>query len=325
MQFPRPSLLALHILLLAGGTACAQSYSNGIAAVVNGKPITKSELRDNIKASEQIIMMNNQNDPVKMKRELAELQANALDALIDREVILVEFAKVGGVIKPQYVDDQINNIIREAFKGDRDALVTELAKAGMSMKKFRDLQEKMIIANAMRAKQAGEPSPATPKEVEDYYRKNVDKWRVGDQVKISTITIPKFSGETGETPESQKKLAQEIRAKIVGGADFATTARAYSQDSRAEFGGAWEWMPRTELMPAIANTAMELKVGGVSQVLEQETSYIIVSCDAKKLGEAPPLEKVRGDIQKMIQQEKSKQAVDEWMQLLRKKAVIRKF
>jgi hypothetical protein len=50
-----------------------------------------------------------------------------------------------------------------------------------------------------------------------------------------------------------------------------------------------------------------------------------VACDAKKLGAAPPMDKVRGDIQKMIEQEKSKKAVDEWMEQLRKKAVIRKF
>jgi peptidyl-prolyl cis-trans isomerase SurA len=324
MQFPRLSFFAAVVLFVCGKSA-AQSYSNGIAAVVNGKPITQSELRDNIKATEQIIVFNNQNDPAKMKRELEELRHNALDALIDRELILIEFTKIGGTIKPQYVDDQINNIIREAFKGDRDALVTELAKSNMSMKKFRELQEKMIIANVMRAKQAGEPPPPTPREVDEYYRKHVDQWRVGDQIKISTITIPKFTGDPGATPESQKKLVQELRAKIVGGADFATTARTYSQDSRAEFGGSWDWMPRTELMPAIANAAMELKVGGVSQILEQETSYIIVACDAKKLGEAPPLDKVRGDIQKMIQQEKSKKAIDEWMQSLRKKAVIRKF
>jgi len=153
----------------------------------------------------------------------------------------------------------------------------------------------------------------------------VEKWRVGDQVKISTISIPKFTGETGATAESQKKLAQEIRSKLLKGGDFATLARSYSQDSRAEFGGAWEWMPRTELDPMIANTAMSLKTGGVSEVLDKETSYIIVACDAKKLGEAPPMEKVRGDIQKMISQEKSKTAVDEWMEQLRKKAVIRKF
>ena len=313
-------------LILASGTTLAQSYSNGPAAAVQGKVITKSEVRDTVRAQEQILMgMFGATDPERMKKEIAETRANALDALIDRELILIEFAKVGGVIKPQYVDDQINNIVREAFKGDRDALVTELAKGGMSLKKFREMQEKNIVASVMKAKKAGDMPPATPKEVEEYYGKNVDKWRVGDQVKISTISVPKFTGEAGSSPEKQRKLAEEIRAKVVGGADFAATARTYSQDSRAEFGGAWDWMPRTELDPMIANTAMGLKTGGISQVLDKETNYIIVSCDAKKLGAAPPMDKVRGDIQKMIEQEKSKKAVDEWMEQLRKKAVIRKF
>jgi parvulin-like peptidyl-prolyl isomerase len=313
-------------LILVSGTALAQSYSNGPAAAVQGKVITKSEVRDTVRAQEQILMaMYGATDPERMKKEIYETRANALDALIDRELILIEFAKVGGVIKPQYVDDQINNIVREAFKGDRDALVTELAKGGMSLKKFREMQEKNIVASVMKAKKAGDMPPATPKEVEEYYSKNVDKWRVGDQVKISTISVPKFTGETGSSPEKQRKLAEEIRAKVVGGADFAATARTYSQDSRAEFGGAWDWMPRTELDPMIANTAMGLKTGGISQVLDKETNYIIVACDAKKLGAAPPMDKVRGDIQKMIEQEKSKKAIDEWMEQLRKKAVIRKF
>lgn len=325
-MFPSRLVLCFSSLFLTAGLATAQTYSNGVAALVQGKPITRSEVRDTVKAQEQILMaMYGGTDPERMQREIAETRATALDALIDRELILIEFAKIGGVIKPQYVDDQINNIVREAFKGDRDALVTELAKAGMSIKKFREMQEKNIIASVMRAKKTGEMPPATPKEVEEYYSKNVDKWRVGDQVKISTISIPKFTGEAGATPESQKKLAQEIRSKLLKGGDFATLARSYSQDSRAEFGGAWEWMPRTELDPLIANTAMNLKTGGVSEILDKETSYIIVACDAKKLGEAPGIEKVRGDIQKMIQQEKSKKAIDEWMAQLRKKAVIRKF
>ena len=319
-------VLSTACLLLFADLAFGQTYSNGVAALVQGKPITRSEVRDTVKAQEQIIMaMHGGTDPERMKREIEQTRATALDALIDRELILIEFTKIGGVIKPQYVDDQINNIVREAFKGDRDALVTELAKAGMSIKKFRDMQEKNIIASVMKAKKAGDMPPANPQEVEEYYQNNLDKWRVGDQIKISTISIPKFSGETGATPESQKKLAQEIRSKLLKGGDFATLARSYSQDSRAEFGGAWDWMPRTELDPTIANTAMNLKTGGVSEMLDKETSYIIVACDAKKLGEAPGIEKVRGDIQKMIQQEKSKKAIDDWMAQLRKKAVIRKF
>ena len=324
MPFSLPKA-ATALFFLTASLANAQSMSNGLAAVVQGKPITKSEVRETIKIQEQMLMMQLQNDPDRLKKEIANLHATALDALIDRELILIEFAKIGGVIKAQYVDDQINNIVREGYKGNRDALVNDLARAGMSMKKFREMQEKSIISNVMRAKHGGEQAPPTPKEVQDYYNKHVDEWRVGGQLKISTISIPKFTGEAGATPESQRKLANELRSQLLNGKDFATMARSYSQDSRAEFGGAWEWMPVTDLDPMIATTAMGLKVGGISQVLDKETNYIIVACDAKKPGEAPPLEKMRVNIQRLIQAEKSRKGVDEGMKLLRQKAVIKRF
>jgi peptidyl-prolyl cis-trans isomerase SurA len=84
-------------------------------------------------------------------------------------------------------------------------------------------------------------------------------------------------------------------------------------------------MAKTDMMPAIANAAMALKTGGVSPVLDQEASYIIVACDAKKLGIAPPLDKMRPEIEKMINQEKSKDNIDKWMESIRKKHVIKRF
>ncbi len=81
----------------------------------------------------------------------------------------------------------------------------------------------------------------------------------------------------------------------------------------------------TDLMPAIATAAMELKPGGVSPVLDLESNFIIVSCDAKKLGAAPDLEKLRPEIEKMINQEKSKGNIDKWMESVRKKHVIKRY
>lgn len=295
-----------------------------VVASVDGVPIISSEVRDTIKAQEQVLAYQFRNDPARLNKELAAVRESAVESLIDREILLAEFKKIGGVIKPQYVDDDINGIIRESFKGDRDALVDELAKAGMSLKKFREMREKMVIMNVMRARHSGEHPPATPKEVQAYYDKYVDQWREGDQIKISTITIPKFSGESGATPEKQKKLAQELRTKVANGADFSATAKAYSQDSRAENGGEWDWMAKTDMMPAIADAAMALKTGGISPVIDMETSYIIVSCDAKKLGTAPSLESKRAEIERMISQEKSKAAIDSWMESVRKKHVIKR-
>lgn len=319
------SLRTCLFLALAALAPLARSQSISIIAVVDGTPIMSSEVRETISAQEQILRYQFQNEPAKFAQELAKAKEMAVENLIDREILLSEFRKIGGTIKAQYVDDDINSIIRESFKGNRDAFVDELAKTGMTVKKFREQREKMIIVNVMRARNSGDPPPATPREVQEYYDKHVDKWREGDQIKISTITIPKFGTDMTSTPDKQHKLAEEIRTKLLNGADFAATAKQYSQDSRAENGGSWDWMAKTDMMPAISNAAMALKTGGISPVIDQENSYIIVACDAKKLGTAPPIDKMRSEIEKMINQEKSKATIDKWMESIRKKHNIKRF
>jgi parvulin-like peptidyl-prolyl isomerase len=144
-------------------------------------------------------------------------------------------------------------------------------------------------------------------------------------IKISTITIPKFSSESGSTPEKQKQLAEEIRSKIIAGADFATMAKTYSQDSRADSNGEWPWMETKALNPSMRGPALETKDGGVAPIIDEAASYIIIYVEAKKLGDMPPLDQSRPDIEKMIKSERGKGDVDKWMESLKKKAVIRKF
>ncbi len=324
------SLLSHALLLaLASGaiteTARSQGVSNGIAAVVNGVVVTLSEVREAVKAQEQIYRFQMRDDPIALEKALAELKASAVDSLIDRELILAEFRKIGGTIKPQYVEDDINTIVRENFNGDRDAFVSELARTGMTLKKFRELREKMIIVQVMRGRYAAEQRPPTPLEVRDYYEKHIDQFRDKDMIKISTITVPKFTGDPSATAESQRRLAQELRAKIVGGANFAETARTHSQDSRAEDGGEWPWMERTQMKKSIADAAFAVKQGGVSQVVEDEAAFIIIAVDTKKLGTPEPLEKVRPQIERVIRQERSKTALDAWLEELRRKSNIKRY
>jgi parvulin-like peptidyl-prolyl isomerase len=322
MRFTRSLLVSVALVLLTDPSAEAANRSNGIVAVVNGKPIIRSELDDTITAQKQMLIMQLQNNPEQLQAELQKLQSEALSNLIDRELILAEFNKMGGTIKPQYVKDDIDNLIREQFKGDREKFVQELAKSGMTMKKFQDLRQKMIIVQVMRSQKAQRRLPATPKEVEAFYKENIDKFRDKDMLKISTISIPKFTGEAGSTPETQKQVAEEIRSKIAAGADFASTAKSYSADSRAESGGAWDWMERKLMDKTIADAAFKLSNGGLSPVISTDINYVIIYLDAKKPGDVTPLEKVRTQIERAIEMESSRAALDSWLEGLRKKATI---
>jgi hypothetical protein len=59
--------------------------------------------------------------------------------------------------------------------------------------------------------------------------------------------------------------------------------------------------------------------------LDEETVYVILRCEEIQLGKVEPLDKVRNDIERVINVRKSKASVDEWLDRVRKKAVIKKF
>ncbi len=322
MNIPRPVVCALMALGVHAAASLGTGASFTISAVVNGKPITSSEVREAVQMQEQLIQMTVK-DPRIAAARLAELRESALYALIERQLVLSEFEKLGGSIKAQYVDDDINNIIRESYQGDRQKFLYDLGKTGMTIKKFREQREKMMVVSVLRSRQTASLPPPTPAQVENFYRKNADKFRDKDYIKFSTITIPKYPvGDASASPESQKKLAEEIRAKITAGADFASMARTYSQDSRAEMGGDWGLQERATLSAEIAEIAFALKAGSVSKVTEIASTYMIIYCEAKQPGNMEPLEKVRPQIEKVISAEMGREAVNRWLTGLASKAVI---
>ena len=104
-----PSTLVALLLLLGIGVASSHAESYGIAAKVNGKVITRSEVREAVQMQEQVIMMTVK-DPEERQKRLSVVRERALDSLIERQLVLGEFEKMGGTIKAEYVDDEIRRI-----------------------------------------------------------------------------------------------------------------------------------------------------------------------------------------------------------------------
>ena len=322
MKTVSTALFIAAFLLSSWATPASGQVSNGIATVVNGKVITKSEVREAVQAQEQVIRMTIR-EPAEQEKKLSELRQSALYALIERQLVLSEFDKLGGSIRSEYIDDDVNGIVRDNFGGDREKFLHELARGGMTLKKFREQREKMMVISVLRSRQVKDLPPPTPSQVEAFYRKNAAKFRDKDFIKFSTITIPKYPvGDPSATSESQKKLIDEIRAKVTGGADFASMAKTYSQDSRAEDGGDWGLQERATLNQSLADVAFSLKTGAISKVIEIGGNYMIIYCESLQLGNLEPIDKLRPMIEKNVQSELGREAINRWMSGLARKAII---
>lgn len=314
------SLLPLH-------SCNAADEVNGIAATVNGEVVTKAEVNGAVVTQTQLWLFQNQTASAATRNaKINEIKAAALKDLIDRKLILAEFKTKGGVIKRQYIDQAVDRIIRDRFKGDRNKFNEELQKSGLTFPDFRKIQEEQIIVGAMRSQNSGGRIMInTPKERQDAYKKHRDQFATDSFVKLRMLSIPKQTAEGAKSSSSQKALIEEIRKKLVEGADFATMAKTYSQDSFASDGGSAGTIGKDVLNEKITSIAFSLEPRKVSDVIDDGTDWRLLYLDAKQEGKTPPLSEVHEQVDKLVTQEKRQKTVENWLKRLRKDADVRIF
>ena len=300
---------------------------DGIAATVNGRVITKSEVRSQVNTLRFMVLQREKN-PAEIRRQMEKIDREALSDLVDREIILAEFEKKGGAMRPQIVEADINRIIRENFKGDRKAFLAELRRSRVTLRKFKEIRSKMLIVQFMQGSVTGPRIPATPAEVREYYKKHIADFREEGNIHLRTITIPKYDPRSPTTENkayiaSQRGLADSILKRLKNGENFQALARQYSKDSAASKGGDRGIISRETLRKDLSQVAFALKEKEISEVLEDARNLYILYVEEKQYKRTAPLEEVRIVIERRVAQERRAALVDRWLARLRRKAVIK--
>ncbi len=317
------SVLALAFV----GSALAQRVEviDGIAAIVNNDVVTFSQVRELVGARER--SLREIYSGTELENKLKEMQLSAIKDLIDRQLVLQEFKKLQekGASIPEYViDDRVQAIIRQEFGGDRAAFVRTLQAQGFTLTRFKEIEREKIIIQAMRQSKVDNNFVISPTQIQAYYDKNKQAYATPEQVKLRMIVIRE--GSSGDIPDagSKKELAEEIREKVVKGAEFDRMAQMYSEDEATQqAGGDWGWVERNTLNEKLTNVAFSLRPGEVSPVISIENTYYIVMVEAKRNATIKPIGDVRDEIERnLIQQERTK-AQQRWIDTLRQKAYIK--
>ncbi len=323
-RYPMAALFALSCLgvaATASATRGAESV-NGIAAIVNDQVITYSEVRDVVEPRERLL--RSQYSGEELVKKITELRKAALQDLIDRQLILQAFEKEKLVIPPHFIDERVDATIKENFGGDRNAFIKTMESQRFTMSKFRDLERQKIIVQAMRAKNVKSNLIVPPAKIEEYYRQHNDQFSNKAQVKLRMIMIPGHVESGGGT--AQKSMADEIRAKLITGADFDKMAQMYSEDSTRDLGGDWGWIDDKTLSPELSQVAFSLKPGEISKVVDIGGNHYILKVEARQGGEVKPLTKeVRAEIEGRLRQQQAQQLQEHWLASLRSKAYIKTF
>jgi len=274
----RKTAIVLALTLSVAGTGCKQTGDatkdagkNGVVlAEVNGATITDADF---YKEQESLPPY------LKPMTETPEGKREMLDTMVVRELI-VQQAKKDGIDKSPEVAAKLEDL------------------------------KKRVVVEAFLKKKVEESANVSDAELQEFYKKNQDKFQTGEQIKASHILV-KSAAE-----------AKDIEKQLKAGASFDALAKKHSIDGAAAKGGDLGWFGKGSMLPEFEKVAFSLKEGQTSGIVQTKFGYHIIKATGKRPAGARSFEEVREEIKAAVIPEKQQATFAKLKEELKKDAKL---
>jgi hypothetical protein len=228
--------MVLGASFIAACSSGAETPDNTVAATVNGKKIMLSEV-------ERIITQQAQGKQSRLSQlEMAQARLQVLSSLIQREVLFQRAEQE----KLLPTDDEITNTINKQMQDSgisQEEFDRQLKEQNMTREALREEAKKDLAIQKLQEKFSGKIT-ISDREIEDYYSANKQQFVNSRGVALAMIAVDPQDNSAQGIKQDDAKNETDAKVKIdaiyqqlKGGADFATVARARSEDASLARGG----------------------------------------------------------------------------------------
>jgi parvulin-like peptidyl-prolyl isomerase len=287
------------------------------AAVVNGTVISVQDFRSEL---ERIKRLKGNRVKTADEANLADLKREALEKLIIRELLYQESVTQKIAVDASAVDREIVQLKGQfATPGQYSE---NLQRINMTETMVREQVSRGLAIRILIDRSAGKDATASEEEVQKYYEQHQASFTQQSQVHLSHILIAVAS----EWPKYNKKEAGDrisvLRKRITDGEEFAGVAAAHSDCLSKTKGGDIGWFTPAQLTPEMEKGVSLLKVGEVSEIVEDKFGMHIIKVLERKSAVTLPLDDVREKIRSLVRQEKSLTMLQRYVKRLRDAAKV---
>ncbi len=215
-------------------------------------------------------------------------------------------ANIRGAGRKQFADNLVQVL----------ALAQEGKRRGLDQTPAFKFQSKFQLDNYLAGVtfgQIGKEGKVSEEDARAYYEQHKQEW---DSVAARHILI-RFQGSPVPVRTGQKDLteaealakAQDLRKRIVAGEDFATLAKAESDDvSSGANGGDLGTFRHGQMVGPFDAAAFAMKPGEISEPVKTQFGYHIIKVEKR---EAKTFEEARPDIDRQLAPQQSKKALED--------------
>jgi peptidyl-prolyl cis-trans isomerase SurA len=323
------------VLLAALSVPTQAQILERVLVKVNGDILTQTELEDKQTAAIRARIGGGElqpdiaNNTEALKKAMDEVTPQLLVEAID-ELLLLQMGKEKGY---HLSDDQfkswLENLRKEQNLQDDQKFYAALKQEGMTVDDLRKNVEKQFLVGQVQRDEVGSKLSITEEEARQYYLTHKDQFVQPATVTLREILldVPTVSkgGQATINVGREDEVAQQaaaVRARILGGEDFAKVAAETSAAASKANGGLIGPINLAEVSPSLQELIGKMKIGDVTEPLRVTRGFQILKLESLKPAAPQPFESVRDLVADKVHDARQQVEIRRFLARVRGQAII---
>ena len=227
MKPTRIAVAALVALVVLVATACGssdQSVPSDAVAVVDGVPVTKTDLEGLLARAKATYKTQKRAFPKAGTAEYQSLQTQAVAFLVQRAEYDNRAAELKLTVTDKEIDARIDQVKKQSFGGSQAKLDKQLKEQGYTKESLRaDIKAQLLSEKIYDA--VTKDAKVTDADIAKYYQQNKSQYSQAESRDVRHILV------------KTKAQANKIYDMIKAGGNFAALAKKYSTDPGSKDNG----------------------------------------------------------------------------------------
>lgn len=300
-----------------------EAIQKTVYATVGDEKITKADMDEEMKATIDQLKQQYGDDYAnneKIKDQLKQMKVQYLNAMVNEKLMLKNAESVG--VTPtddelnEYADKQIEQL-KQAYPDDAQ-LQQVLEANGFTEDSYKDYAKKQYKLQKVQEAITADVE-VTDDDAKAYYDENKDsQYTVGAGANAAHILIAEKGSDGNIDFDASLAKANEVKAKLDAGADFAQLASEYGTDGTKDKGGDLGFVAYNQAnydQDFLAGFK-QLSEGQISDPIKSQFGYHIIKATGIKDEVVTPFDDVKEQIKsQLLQQQQSKafnDKISEW-------------
>ncbi|MCX5850179.1 MAG: peptidyl-prolyl cis-trans isomerase [Deltaproteobacteria bacterium] len=294
------------LLALSFVAACDKIniFSRPYVATVNGSKIYLEDYQRRLDQKMSLLPKDFVGEPDNMKR----FEEEVLDGIITEKIMDLRAQELNISVS----ETELEGKIKEFKKDYGEDFTGLLAQENVKYEQWKEEFKKERVLQKLVAIDVNAKIKISENEAEDYFNEHLANYKTESRVRVAQIVVRDL------------EMAKKVETRLKAGEDFASVATKVSIGPEASRGGDLGFITRWIMPEPLDKTIFSLPVNKVSPIVQSSYGFHIFKVLESQPAKTQNFSDVKEEVIADIRLQKEEAAFLNWLEELKKKAVIKK-